>query len=124
MTPISKIEAAARAATQGEWKYRQLEYDDWGYIRSEDGYIVAVARAGGPVIEDDHRARKTDPYGPNAKHIATSNPATIIALCEDLMACMDALCAADATMPYDGHINGMARSVVSSALQNLKKWGL
>ena len=118
MTPISEIEAAARAATQGEWQV-VTDLPAAAVVCFIDGQKVAI------VGSEFHKGpfRQGGILEHNATHIALCNPATIIALCEDLMACMDALCAADATMPYDGHINDMARSVVSSALQRLQKWG-
>ena len=73
-------------ATKGPWRYRPVEYDDWGWLRApgefpDGGHCVAQARAGARVGNDqlnEHRRAKTDPYGSNAEliaHYRTAAPA-------------------------------------------------
>lgn len=66
-------------ATPEPWDTRAQEFDDWGVVRggpvTDAGYrlVVAQARAGRHATEAElsqHRAAKTDPYGPNAALIA------------------------------------------------------
>lgn len=61
--------------TKGPWKVRSQKYDDWGIVRSADGNVVALAREGRFVPEDEyakHRKDKTDPCAANAHLIAAA----------------------------------------------------
>lgn len=83
---LAEIERLLAAATPGEWQYRPVEDDDWGWIRSErqDGIhpIVAMARAGRRMTDEqlaEHRRNGTDPYDGNARLIAAA-PAALRSL--------------------------------------------
>lgn len=60
--------------TSGPWSYRPSKHDDWGFVRSSDGHLVAVARDSS--IPDDRleafRAQGADPYEANARLIAAT----------------------------------------------------
>lgn len=67
-------------ATKGPWLYRPHQYDDWGVVRAEYelGWIVLQASAGRRLTDEEaaqHRAAKTDPYGPNAQLIIAMHAA-------------------------------------------------
>lgn len=70
----ARIEAALKDITPGAWKYRPLDFDDWGFVRSEIGdELVAIGRCSLPESEADrHRAGGTDPFAGNAKFIAAA----------------------------------------------------
>jgi hypothetical protein len=60
--------------TPGPWLYRPLKHDDWGWVRTQDGTLVAVAR-NSPVTDAEqtaHRRNRTDPYEGNARLIAAA----------------------------------------------------
>lgn len=83
---LSEIEAAAKAATPGPWKYRPNKYDDWGLVRAANGWSIGQIQAAGREgchWEDysKHREAGTDPNEHNAKFIATADPPTVLALC-------------------------------------------
>lgn len=66
---LDRLEGLYAAATPGEWRYRPDRYDDWGFVRAEDGSIALRGYPGHDVDEaelDEHRRQKTDPHGPNA----------------------------------------------------------
>jgi hypothetical protein len=61
--------------TKGPWAYRPREDDDWGVVRGPDGRLVASAKAGRDVSQDEyaeHRQNGTDPYEDNARLIAAA----------------------------------------------------
>jgi hypothetical protein len=61
--------------TPGPWAIRPNAFDDWGVVRAANGNLVAVARAGEHLTEDqyaEHRRVGTDPYGHNARLIAAA----------------------------------------------------
>lgn len=73
---ISRVLELDAKATEGPWGYRSQEHDDWGWVRasSEPPYTVAQARAGHATNEvglNEHRRAGTDPYGHNARLIAS-----------------------------------------------------
>ena len=75
------LKRLAEAATPGPWLYRPKPHDDWGFVRSVAGEMVAIGmRYLTDKEEDVHRANGTDPRGPNAKFIAAANPAAVLAL--------------------------------------------
>jgi hypothetical protein len=81
------------AHTPGPWLYRPCPHDDWGYVRSQDDSLVAVARAGRAVSEEEyaaHRRAKTDPYEPNAR---------LITAAPDLLAALERLVRVTAILP-------------------------
>jgi hypothetical protein len=91
MTPTKELRRLHGAATQGEWAYRPLPFDDWGYIRGPatngnetERWPVCVAKAGRYVYAGEdayHRGNKTDPYAANADAIvALHNAAPALAL--------------------------------------------
>lgn len=95
MIDLAELEAKARAATQGEWKYRPNPYDDWGVIRggnpTEDGRLWYIARAAsGRWMNDDekaaHRSANTDPYHANAAYIVAAQPGIVLELIERVRA--------------------------------------
>jgi hypothetical protein len=56
--------ALSEKATPGPWAARPNKYDDWGFIRSENGSLTVVARAGQCMDEKDDaycRATSKDP---------------------------------------------------------------
>lgn len=60
--------------TPGEWQYRPLDFDDWGFVRSAIGDEL-VARGNCSIPESEvarHRASGTDPYAGNARFIAAA----------------------------------------------------
>lgn len=64
-----------RFPTDGPWSYRPLVWDDWGIVRGPKGWIVARARAGRQLSEDEKSAYRrdgTDPYEANARLIAAA----------------------------------------------------
>lgn len=73
MTPEQReaIKARADKATAGPWAYRPQEYDDWGWVRGNDG-IVATARNPDVHLDDFFKFRNEnrDPYESNASFIA------------------------------------------------------
>ena len=75
---IATLGELEKEATPAPWLYRPQPHDDWGYIRSADGEVVATARAGRFVSEtekDEQRRAKTDPYARNAVFIACARSA-------------------------------------------------
>lgn len=64
---IDKMYEAAKGATQGRWFVEM--FGDEGIIRAEDGVFIETVYTG---------------IG-NATHIATSNPAAVISLIDELM---------------------------------------
>ena len=59
--------------TPGPWKYRPDKYDDWGVVKSADGYPVVQACLGRWTSEfDTHRTNKTDPAEANARLISAA----------------------------------------------------
>lgn len=74
-TDITELRKLVAEMTPGEWCYRPLELDDWGFIRSalSPEYVVATSR--GPQSaksQDDHRRDKTDPFEPNGRAIVAA----------------------------------------------------
>lgn len=70
---LAAIKERVERATPGEWRMRPYPCDDWGYIRSPDNGVVAIARSG--VLHSDsdlneHRRNKTDPTQHNMEFIA------------------------------------------------------
>ena len=70
------LAALSAAATQGEWRYRPMPYDDWGVVKSSpiDGYSYVLAQFRDPRRDDEetlnqHRRDKTDPWGDNAQFV-------------------------------------------------------
>jgi hypothetical protein len=57
--------------TPEPWQYRPKKHDDWGFIRSNNGSLVAVAKNSeiSWVQEDEFRKEKKDPYEINGKRI-------------------------------------------------------
>lgn len=88
---IAAIEAAAKAATPGEWSYRSQIYDDWGIVRAPGGIIANAREGSGRTDHDEHRRLGTDPYGLNAAHIVAAQPRNVLALIERLRAAEVAL---------------------------------
>lgn len=80
---LAKLVELEKAATPGPWLVRPREYDDWGWIRAEDGSLVVIGRGGtfaGDYDEHEHhlsdcRAKGIDPYGHNAALIAAARNA-------------------------------------------------
>jgi len=59
--------------TPGPWFYRPHELDDWGVVRSADGFVVTQARINCDFeTQEAHRASGTDPAEANARLIASS----------------------------------------------------
>lgn len=58
--------------TDGPWSYRPVEGDDWGVVRCANGTIVAIAKAGRYVDNQQARMDKTDPCEGNGNLIATA----------------------------------------------------
>lgn len=70
------LAALSAAATQGEWRYRPMPYDDWGVVKSSPigGYSYVLAQFRDPRRDDEetlnqHRRDKTDPWGDNAEFV-------------------------------------------------------
>lgn len=80
---LAKLVELEKAATPGPWLVRPREHDDWGWIRAEDGSLVAIGRAGTFAGDyDEHerylrdcRAKGIDPYEHNAALIAAARNA-------------------------------------------------
>lgn len=64
------IKAAAEAATQGNW-----------WVTAQGKHVVA-ANEGRVCAAPEHMAQWN--WNANAKHIATANPATVSALCDEI----------------------------------------
>ena len=64
---------AGEKATEGEWRLRADEFDDWGEIKSmKSGGIVATGRAGKEYNAPRHRLEGTDPFEDNSNFITTA----------------------------------------------------
>lgn len=75
---------SAGGLARGPWLYRPRSIDDWGEVRTADGFLVASAKAGRAfdLRSDeayDHRRNGTDPYAENARLIAAA-PDLLVAL--------------------------------------------
>ena len=82
MIDIKAIKAAAEAATKGEWSWQEgtpLVTKLWN---GAEHSIAAVDWRTLAWHEDGNCAGRES--GANAKHIATANPATVIALCDEI----------------------------------------
>lgn len=107
----AKLVALEKAATPAPWLVRPREHDDWGWIRAEDGSLVAIGRGGTFAGDYDERERHLsvcramgiDPYGHNAALIAAARNA------------LPALLAADAA------VRGM-KEALEEAEEALKSW--
>lgn len=76
---IQRLREVAEAATEGPWEHRFDEYgDDWLLGGSEGRLIHTV----GP-REYSHVALDSE-YGPDAEHIATFDPPTVLELLDRL----------------------------------------
>lgn len=76
---IQRLREVAEAATEGPWEHRFDEYgDDWRLGGSEGRLIHTV----GP-REYSHVALDSE-YGPDAEHIATFDPPTVLELLDRL----------------------------------------
>lgn len=76
---IQRLREVAEAATEGPWEHRFDEYgDDWRLGGSEGRLIHTV----GP-REYSHVALDSE-YGPEAEHIATFDPPTVLELLDRL----------------------------------------
>jgi len=77
MTDHEALEALSKKATQGLWRYRPDEHDDWGIVKSPvlpDGFACVLAQFRDPDALDSetlarHREAKTDPWEANARFI-------------------------------------------------------
>ena len=84
---VAEMKAAAERATPGPWAVRPEDHDDWGTVRGPADQFgarwhVARAYSGSGCLDeyDSHRRNGTDPFGPNAAHIAAWNPENAQAL--------------------------------------------
>lgn len=74
-----ELERLSKAATQGVWRYRPDQYDDWGIVKSAvatDGFACVLAQFRDPDALDNetlarHREAKTDPWEANARFVTT-----------------------------------------------------
>lgn len=74
-----ELERLSKAATQGVWRYRPDEHDDWGIVKSpvlSDGFACVLAQFRDPDALDNetlarHRETKTDPWEANARFVVT-----------------------------------------------------
>lgn len=72
-----ELERLSKAATQGVWRYRPDEHDDWGIVKSpvlSDGFACVLAQFRDPDALDSetlarHRETKTDPWEANARFV-------------------------------------------------------
>ncbi len=70
---LDEIDVLCAAATPGPWSLRPVRFDDWGVVRSANGYVVAVGRAGDTIHNPaEHRQLGTDPFEHNAAFIAAA----------------------------------------------------
>lgn len=74
---IKAIRAAAEAAPQDSWRYESYGQTVW----ANDTYMVADIRGWGYLQQRPNGAEIQDATG---VHIATANPATVIALCDEI----------------------------------------
>lgn len=85
------------SATFGRWLYRPGQFDDWGFVRDENGPLVA--RALGPscdeATEAEHRRNGTDPYEAYARLISAAPE--LLAACKELRDALAALMRANDT---------------------------
>lgn len=70
MIDIKAIKQAAEAATQGNW-----------WVTAQGKHVVA-ANEGRVCVAPEHMARWN--WDANATHIAKANPATVLALCDEI----------------------------------------
>lgn len=91
---LAEIEAAAKAATPGAWVsmnhcdvFTELGAPNRKGVNAErsDGWRVAEATECWVYTEDEHEAELSrDEVKANARHIATANPATVLALVQHI----------------------------------------
>lgn len=77
MIDIKAIRAAAEAAPQDSWRYESYGQTVW----ADDTYMVADIRGWGYLQQRPNGAEIQDATG---VHIATANPATVLALCDEI----------------------------------------
>lgn len=103
---LEEWRALAEKATEGPWRYRPNEFDDWGYVRVSNGWPVAIGRAGHGINGNVHRTAGTDPYGDNSKFIAASRTA-VPALIAEVERLREALRGLMAVMEHCSVTDGM-----------------
>jgi len=65
--------------TPGPYRYRPQEFDDWGVIRDERGFVVGTSRNPDAHDMSGYRVARTDPFEANG-HLFASAPAMYDAL--------------------------------------------
>ena len=69
---IADVTPLCEKATARPWAYRPREFDDWGFVRSADGGLVARANWAWDEDLNKHRMEGTDPGEPNGTFIASA----------------------------------------------------